>query len=120
MPRSQFLRTLLPGCLLVMVLLGPSACLQPVGSTGGTVEIDVLPGETASGSLYSGQELRAIGSVQRGHIYSVSASLSAATPGSTGPDVITGLISGAPLAEPVEFAVESSWDGGSQSVEPPK
>jgi hypothetical protein len=101
--------------LLVVVTLGPSACVQRPGSTRGTVNINVLPGESADGSLVSGQWLRATSPVEAGHIYQVSAGLTPATAGSTILDGITGEVSGAPLVESVEFAVGSSADVGSDA-----
>ncbi len=100
------------GSLLVVVLLGPPGCVQPAGSTVGTVQIEVVPGETAAGDLFSGQELRATMSVEAGHVYHITASLTAVTAGSTEFDGVEGVVSGAPLAEPVEFFVESPGGAG--------
>ena len=118
-PGSPPQRAALLGSLLVVAWLSPSGCIRPPGSAGRTVKIDVVPGEVASGNLFGGQQLRAALFVEAGHVYNVSAGLSAATVGSTGLAKIEGVISGDPLAEPVEFSVGSSWGSGSQGSPPP-
>ena len=73
----------------------------------------------ASGSLFGGQRLRAALFAEAGHVYNVAAGLSAATVGSTGLAEIEGVVSGDPLAEPVEFSLESSWGSSGQGSQPP-
>jgi hypothetical protein len=98
--------------LLAVVSLGVPGCVQAAGSAAGTVQIEVVPGETAAGNLFGGQELRGTMLVEAGHIYHITASLTEVTAGSNGFDEVEGVVSGAPLAAPVEFFVESPVGGG--------
>jgi len=109
---------LLSGPLAAVVLVGLSGCIYPPGSEAGTVAIELTPGETASGDLFSGQSLRAITFVEAGHAYEFGAALTVAT-GAIDPGAIEGVVSGAPLAAPVEFTVGSSVDEfpGSQPLD---
>ena len=102
-------RALLLGSLAVALLAGSYGCVDPPGSAVGTVEIEVTPGEPASGDLFSGQSFRAIASVEAGHAYEFGAALTV-TAGATDPGAIEGVVSGAPLAVPVEFTVEPLVD----------
>ena len=103
----------LPAALLAAVWAGVPGCVQPAGSAPGTVQIEVIPGETASGNLFSGQELRGVMFVEAGHIYHITATVTEVTSGSHGIDEVKGVVSGAALAVPVEFVVESPFGGTS-------
>ena len=105
--------------LLVVVLLGQPGCVELTGTTGGTVEIVLVSGEVVSGSLFSGQRLRATASVEAGHVYHINANLSEPTVGSTRLGEIMGMVSGDPLAESVAFVVTvKTSPGGGFQVQP--
>ena len=114
-PIGQLPRTLIPGCLVVVALLSPLGCVQQPDSTTGTIEIDLAPGETAGGYMFAGQGLRATALVEAGHLYNISVVLSDV---SAGLGETVGVVSGVPLAEPVEFSLQSSSGGSVESPEP--
>lgn len=82
-----------------------SGCADSAGSADPTVEIELIPGEVATGILFDGQQLRATTLVEAGHIYHLGARLTEEIPSATGFEEIQGTLSGTALADPVAFLV---------------
>jgi hypothetical protein len=99
--RHKHLKALALSTLIVALLI-IAGCPAP---RTGDLEIDLVVGETASGILFSGQQLRAVATVEAGHVYGIGAALVAPE---ADPDVAAvreGLVSGDPLAEPAALAI---------------
>ncbi len=86
----------------ILALLAIAGCPAP---PTGDLEIDLVVGETASGILFSGQQLRAVATAEDGHVYGVGAALVAPEADPNVAAVREGVVSGEPLAEPVELDI---------------
>lgn len=96
--------------IVAVLPIGAGGCVDFSEATPGTVRIEVVPGETTGGNVFTDQTLRATASVQTGHVYELAARLTVSV-GSIGSGQIEGIVSGAPVATSVTFSVATSGDG---------
>jgi hypothetical protein len=86
------------------VLIWVDGCV-PLDARGGTVLVQLVPGQARSGDLFTGQTLRAIVSVEADHTYELRALVTPSTVAAAATGDVVGMISGEALAEPVQFFV---------------